>query len=207
MNSPLPTVEIVAPIVVSLVFAAWLGLTLLNQCDRSRRVIAPLLRYDVCSVVPIWTFFAPNPGRTDTHIVYRDIYDDGALSNWRELDLKSRPGLLGLSRGERRVSKGIVDLQHQLLDRQFISPEEVATTNVDGTVPFRRASPAIILSTPYLAILNLATGASHDPFAIGTQFAVAVSEGQERGESATVLFISARHTLAPQLSSSRRRWT
>jgi len=158
-------------------------------------------------VVPIWTFFAPNPGRTDTHIVYRDIYDDGALSKWRQLELNSRPGVFGLSRGERRVSKGIVDLQHQLLNGPFTSPEEVATTNVDQTRAFKPASPGIVLSTPYLAILNLVTLASHDLFAIGTQFAVAVSEGQEWDEYATVLFIGARHTIAAQLSSSGRRWT
>lgn len=206
INHTLHTSEVVVAILVSLVLAAWMVLTILNQLDRGRAIIASLLRYDLFSVIPIWTFFAPNPGRTDTHIVYRDVYHDGALTNWRALELSSRPGLFVLSHGERRVLKGIVDMQHELLSERYLSPalspeNPGPPSEIESNRPFRPASPDIVFTTPYLALLSLVTHASHDLFTTGTQFALATSAGPEWDANATVLFVSGRHAIAAQRSS------
>lgn len=184
-------------LVVGGILAVWLLLTALNQFQWGRQLAEPLLRYDVCAVVPNWTFFAPNPISTDTHLLHRDIYADGRPGPWRTIELRHRSGPLGSSGGERRVAKGILDLQHTLLvpntegDRGGASPPEPE----DRAGDLKPASPSILFSTAYLACLNVAYQAPHDQFAAGAQFALATAAGPEDEQRASVQFVSARHVL------------
>ena len=41
--------------------------------------------FDVLSLVPEWQFFAPNPGRYDYHLLFRDVFADGSMSDWSEI--------------------------------------------------------------------------------------------------------------------------
>lgn len=185
--------------VVVLLLGAWVVLTVLNQFERGRRWIQPLLRLDVLALIPSWTFFAPEPGRTDTHIVYRDIYDTGVAGCWRILVLRSRPGLLGLSHGERRVAKGVVDLQAELLDASGLPQPGTPAASASSEAPLQPASKRVMFSNAYLAILNLVSREEHDRFAVGTQFGLAISDRPDLELQARLVFISAIHSLrAPQ---------
>src|SRR3954470_12564692 len=70
---------------VALALGGWFVVAVLNQFrfrwfDRVRR-------RDRLYLLPAWTFFAPNPGRSDYHLVYRDRRRDGSLTDWREVPL------------------------------------------------------------------------------------------------------------------------
>lgn len=64
---------------IAAILALWLLLTILRQ-------VTPELwwRFDLFSLIPRWTFFAPRPIRYDYLLLYRDQKDDGTPGNWRE---------------------------------------------------------------------------------------------------------------------------
>lgn len=73
---------------VALLFGAWLIASLPNQFrwrwwDR-------VARYDQLGLLPRWTFFAPNPGRHDVHVIYCDIIE-AQIGTWQEIDHLSSP--------------------------------------------------------------------------------------------------------------------
>src|SRR5215467_11033948 len=65
------------------ILAAWLGLSILNQIRPAW--IRSVKRFDIFSAIPIFTFFAPRPGISDWHILYRDKLVDDTVTDWREL--------------------------------------------------------------------------------------------------------------------------
>jgi len=182
--------------VVAAVLTAWIALTVANQFERGRKFIDGILQLDALALIPSWTFFAPDPGRTDTHVVYREVYEGGTLANWRALRLVSRPTMFGLSHGERRVAKGIVDQLPELLQGGQSPSDQAADQQVAGERDeLHSASPAVMFTNAYLAALSLVTQEQHDAFAAAVQFALAISDSPEREHDSTLLFISAIHSL------------
>lgn len=45
---------------------------------------------DVFGLIPVWTFFAPNPGMTDYYLLYQDRLPAGSFDNWRRVELKQK---------------------------------------------------------------------------------------------------------------------
>ena len=66
----------------------WLVITLLAQHPRFQSVIN---RFNGLHVIPRWTFFAPNPGVRDYHLVIRERYRDGRLTDWKKRACLSAP--------------------------------------------------------------------------------------------------------------------
>lgn len=96
-------------------------------------------RLDVLNLLPRWSFFAPNPGHHDVHVVYRE-WQSGNASGWVEI----APGSTDSSirwfwNPDRYITKSISDLATGLLmSQQTLEPES------------RRA---ILLSAPYIGLL------------------------------------------------------
>jgi hypothetical protein len=79
--------------VVCAAFFAWFSLSVLHQV---RLFSSKMGRFDPLGLLPRWTFFAPNPGIYDYHIVYREVNDgDGSDLNpdtsnsWRHIQIIS----------------------------------------------------------------------------------------------------------------------
>lgn len=51
------------------ILVVWFGLSALNQINPISARVAP---YDPLGLLPRWTFFAPNPGIYDYHLLYRE---------------------------------------------------------------------------------------------------------------------------------------
>lgn len=152
-------------------------------------------------MIPAWTFFAPNPGRTDTHVLYRDAYSDRGTTPWRVVALRSRPPWFSSSDGQRRVSKGVVDVQADLITPQ--PGEEVGDDDaVPGDPSMRTVARTVFLDSSYLMLLNLATRQRHDAFAVATQFAIATTAGPAAVGDPTILFVSAWHELPGTAATS-----
>jgi len=104
-----------------MVFSVWFLMSILYQVNWISSWIG---RYDYLSLLPKWTFFAPNPGTYDHHIIYREcganvdtsspdkwLNLSSRLSPWQELsyaDLES--GIPFLWNPKRRMTKAISDI-------------------------------------------------------------------------------------------------
>jgi hypothetical protein len=104
-----------ASIVVIVIYVVWGAATIANQFHRW--CPAWLRAVDIFGLVPIWTFFAPNPGMTDYYLLYRDRLADGSFDNWREVDLKqSENGVrLALWNPTKRRHKALTDMVSVLI--------------------------------------------------------------------------------------------
>ncbi len=91
-------------------FAVWFALTVLNQSKRTRRFAGPI---DPLSLlIPLWTFFGPSPGTTDTMVLYRTSLTPEPDTPWRLANqVMERRGLLPILYGpHRRAEKAMLDL-------------------------------------------------------------------------------------------------
>jgi len=64
---------------IAAILAIWLLLTVLRQLTPES-----WWRFDLFSLVPRWTFFAPKPIRHDYLVLYRDTGADGTPGPWRD---------------------------------------------------------------------------------------------------------------------------
>ena len=128
-------------------------------------------------MIPVWTFFAPNPGTNDVLLLYRDKLSTGAVTDWREVPF--RAGVVrAVWNPEKRLQKGLTDLGNAL--RRY------AADHLER--------PELILLHPgFITLLNFVSRQPHAPSTAFTQFAVARSEGNYSETPADVMFLSTFH--------------
>ena len=147
-------------VLVVIAYVIWGAATIANQFHSWRPGWLKLL--DIFGVIPIWTFFAPTPGMTDYYLLYRDRLPDGSLDNWKNVELKNAEnGLrLALWNPTKRKHKALSDLVSSLT--QFANQPK---------------SEALLVSVPYILILNFITSRPHSLGADGTQFMILEHDG------------------------------
>jgi hypothetical protein len=71
----------VTPVSIGLgvVFGAWFALCVLAHLHSKVRRFFP--RLEARGLLPHWNFFAPRPGVHDTHLLFRDVGQDGEVGN------------------------------------------------------------------------------------------------------------------------------
>jgi hypothetical protein len=170
------------------ILALWALLTLLNQFHPlfqrrvsrglAARLVAWAKRYDACALVPLWTFFAPNPGTRDHDVFYRDQLLDGTLTPWRALG-EEPPGWWRVVWNPRkRFRKGLMDMS-RALTRQLI-----ANVRVGG-------DPRHILVTmSYLGLASRIAAVERGPLSARTQFLLASSAGYDPASPPLVFYVS-----------------
>jgi hypothetical protein len=150
----------------------WLVVTVGNQFPRFRAV-QRLKRWDVGSLLPLWTFFAPRPGVTDQVLLYRDCSPRGELGPWRTaLTYGSKPAR-AFWNPDKRVQKLVSDCAGNLLASPFLS------------------DPAIVLDLPYLVLQRVVEVSRHEFGAARCQFAVVELSDFRGRPSSRMLFRSA----------------
>ena len=133
---------------ISLGFIAWLGVSTVEQLRFQR--VQRYRRWDVLGLIPVWTFFAPNPATGDYYIVYRDELASGMRTLWVEAIVSPSQRSLHASiwNPDRRATKALFDIS-------------------SGLALFVRDSPdsdAVQLTLPYLALLTfISNQARHLP--------------------------------------------
>lgn len=149
-----------AAIVVVILYAVWCAATIANQFHSWRPVW--LKAVNIFGLIPIWTFFAPNPGMTDFYLLYRDRLPDGSLDNWKKIELKgSENGFrVALWNPTKRKHKALSDLVCALIE--FVKD---------------RGTEAVSVSVPYILILNFITSRPHSLGTDGAQFMVLEHSG------------------------------
>lgn len=168
-----------AGIVVVVLYVVWGAATVANQFYRW--CPAWLRALDIFGLLPVWTFFAPNPGMTDFYLLYRDRLPDGSLDNWKKVDLKrSENGLrLALWNPAKRRQKALSDLISML-----------------ARLAHHRGPEALMATVTYVLILNFITSCEHSLGTTGTQFMVLEHGGfSGEPERSRVLVMSRIHRL------------
>lgn len=164
--------------IVWTIVALWLALTVCNQFARGKTVVA---RIDPANLVPIWTFFAPRPGRSDFHLVFRELDGERVTRGWTELyPVTTRGRLAWIWNPHKRRRKIVMDFS-QTLAR--LAHESAAD------------SGRIVLSIPYLSFLNAISSAGVPPPGRVRQFALLSSPGPDRVEPVRMVLCSARHAV------------
>ncbi|HEX8206943.1 MAG TPA: hypothetical protein VF587_12860 [Solirubrobacteraceae bacterium] len=170
-------------VLVAALLGFWFLASVLNQLPRPKpRWLRKIVAYDIAGLVPVWTFFAPNPGNTDLHLLYRDRLADGRVTPWREVHFGERRHCLSLWNPLRRSSKALVDLSSSL-------------TAYDAPPGGRPMPRRLVLSFPYLLVLNYVSTLRHDFAATGVQFALARTTGYRGRSGPGVFLVSAIHAL------------
>ncbi len=147
-----------------------------------------LSAWDPLSVLPRWSFFAPNPGQHDHHVAFRDLVGDEPMA-WQALGERGAPSMWRwLWNPARFETKGVSDLTSLLLRSN-------ATEAVQST------PRAIMLSNTYLALLSWAIAQPADSRATHRQFALIRTSGFGSDRVLAVDFVSFPHALVARESA------
>lgn len=155
-----------ATVLISLVLGAWLIGSVLNQFQLGwfQRIASR----DPFLLLPLWTFFAPNPGQSDYHLVYRDRLADGGLSEWHEIEISEpRRAYSCFWNPEKRSKKVLSD---------------VVSTVVSSHRAQGQIGNEFLLSLQYLLLLNVvdqqpaSANATHRQFLIVETFGFTPTE-------------------------------
>jgi hypothetical protein len=167
-----------ADLFVALLFAVWFLLTAVGQLG------VPLARrirsWDVCMLLPSFRFFAPTPSVHDLHLLYRDHLASGGVTRWYEVPAARPPQWINpVWNPGRRQNKALFD----------------TTQHLARQINENRASPkAIVVSIPYLALLNYVSALPRPHLVSSTQFLVMRTDRLKGGEPLT-FFVSSRHAI------------
>jgi hypothetical protein len=157
------------------VLAAWFGLSACNQI-RSGALLKQLRRQVPLGLIPLWTFFAPNPARADSRLVWR-FELEGRWSEWKELHFGFAPlARRWLFNPELVENKAVTDLTRALFG---LDPE------LDPR--------SFLLSSSYITLLSVVLAQWRPPSSTAVQFAVVQTAMEPEKRRIDVAFVSEVH--------------
>lgn len=129
-------------------FGLWLIFTVVWQFEKVRKHSKFLRKINTFNMLPIWTFFAPNPGMYDTHVLYRDKLKDSKLTEWQEIDVVTyRKFFHFLWNPNKRKNKLVIDAISEV--------KSIKNNGVEGKVEDAILLNQIKFSKGYMLLLNL----------------------------------------------------
>jgi len=156
--------------IVLTVLGAWIALSVLGQFHA--RNVETLRQFDVFHLIPTWTFFAPNPGSTDYHIVCRDRSPGETVSSWTEVTLMSTRSLRTFVwNPEKRETKILHDIVTSIVEKIGRDRERDRPATFTEETLLLHGSYVLLLSIVLHRITPLPT-ATHRQFAIVERFGV-----------------------------------
>ena len=164
-------------ILVGVLFLCWFVLSITGQFSIAR--LAAINRADLFSLIPRWTFFAPNPGTSDYNLLYREKYEGGGFSHFKEIPLTSPRSLRNaLWNPEKRNQKALSDSVHTLI-----------------RLAYKMKIYGLKTTIPYIAIINYLSSLDHPPMVSATQFMIIESFGYYTEEEPRVIMTSEFHSV------------
>jgi hypothetical protein len=160
----------------AIVFATWFIASVVCQL-KWLKLGRILKRYDYCSILPSWTFFAPNPGMTDFQILYRDRLINEVITPWASLKDVNHLAW-SVWHPSKRQRKALSDLCQNIM--------RLARRN--------GIEERLVISMPYLALLSFVTQRPRPPFSKQRQFLIAKTQRETVGDP-DILFVSHFHDL------------
>lgn len=165
----MPLLLIGTPIhwIIIFFYFLWLIATVINQFNYPW--VQKTLSFDVFHLLPRWTFFAPNPGTSDYHVLYRQMDKDKNISKFIEIPLHGKRKISSfIWNPHKRVKKTLLDLA-MTMNRQISFPE-INENNIK-------------LSFSYIAFLNFLSSVPKNSDTESIQFIILMSNGfKDKGE-------------------------
>lgn len=156
-----------------LVLLAWLVGSVVAQLPGS--VARRLRSHDPMGLLPSWSFFAPRPVRTDSHLLYRHILGSGVVTDWTEAFVWRPSVTRWIWNPDRRAEKAISDASSHLVRRADLA--------------------GVQWSVPYLLLLNYVSGLPRTTDAAAVQYTLLGSFGHRDEHEPFVRFVSDCHPL------------
>ena len=162
---------------VALVLGIWLLVSAVLQIPLER--LQRLRAWDLASLIPQWSFFAPHPATGDLHLLYRDRLDSRAWTPWTELNVSAGCAWWNtVWNPQRRRTKAFFDAATLLLR------EEAQTGPI-----------CVKASVPYLLLLSFVTAVPRAIACRETQFLLMKSTARRDSPAFETLFVSGLHKL------------
>jgi hypothetical protein len=160
-----------------LFLAVWFALSVVNQIPWKRFRAAQ--RADALQLLPLWTFFAPNPGVQDYYLLYRDRTGTDTLGDWQLLQPgQSRRWTSCIWNPDKIENKVLSDLVQMFTDYQEHGVKDGA---------------AIMLSLPYLVWLKMAIDAPGGRAGTLRQFLLVQRQGLTPADPFSPILVSDFH--------------
>ena len=161
-------------ILLSALLGLWWLLSAIGQF--SDRFMTKASRHDPLTLIPRWTFFAPEPGTSDFRIVVQSRHGGNEISDWEEVRFYDRARFRFIFNPRKLIQKSMVDLVQGFF--QIIGHE------IERLGGLRGVSMA---STPYIGLAeyveahldNCRTGSCEYRFAVlNSEYGVIERENQ-----------------------------
>ncbi len=166
---------------VSSIFIVWFIITILVQF-KDTELTTWIKSYDALSLLPLWTFFAPNPGVNDYHLLYREENEKGERSNWKEIEINENRTFSTCLWNPNKRSKKVLS--------------DVIQNVVSMINEYKEKPHAIMVSLPYILILNAIM--KEQKLHLDTQkkqFLLSASHGYESSKAPQLVLISEFHPI------------
>ncbi len=176
--------KLVIGIAVHLSFIAWFTVSVASQF--SDNVGDRFPRIKTLGLIPLWTFFAPRPGMHDMHLLYRDKLGDGGLGPASYVPtIEGRCWYHVIWNPRKMHNKVLSDLTDSLglLSLKMLDDR-------------KENSRAIMLSTPYLTLVNLVMRMPQPRASTARQFILVRDRSFGPDPDRAVVFLSEFHRLA-----------
>lgn len=165
--------------IVSGIFVLWFTGTIIIQF-REAKISQKIKSYDFLSLLPLWTFFAPNPGVNDYHLLYREENQFGTRSDWKEMDINENRKLSTCLWNPNKRSKKVLC--------------DVIQNIIPMIKEYEKTPHLIMVSLPYILILNaIMKEPKIDNNAHKKQFLLSASNGYEKQGNPKLVLISEFH--------------
>jgi hypothetical protein len=168
-------------ILIIFVLSLWCVLSLWNQLTFAFG--EGLRRFDAFQLLPRWAFFAPNPGITDYHLVYLLKSHTRDFDAWQEVSWSSG----------RAWSSCVWNPTKRYYKIQFDAINAIMSICRDNST---YEEGALVLTIPYLLLLNIACSHSCTQQADSIQFAIVQTHGFEPRKEPTVVLRSRLHSFS-----------
>jgi len=164
-------------------FSSWFVVSVVHQL--STRAGKAVRRHNTFGLIPGWTFFAPNPGTIDYRFVYRDGTDE-AFSAWREIEwCRPRVWAHAFWHPDRHRTKLVLD---------YINALVITVKEIDQMgLPEEDAQLSLLVSVPYLALLNIVMTMPRVDGGTFRQFALIEQRPSQSSDSPRVILCSRPH--------------
>jgi hypothetical protein len=164
-------------VALAAVLVAWWAVSAVNQY-RAGAWTVRLRRHVPFALIPLWTFFAPNPARADSRLVWREECG-GCWGTWRELHFGyGAPRSRWLLNPQLIQNKAVTDLANSLL-----------------RVRPRMDDRGMLLSGTYVTLLSLVLSQPRPRDCAAMQFALVRTAWSARSRQIDVVFVSEEHAL------------
>ncbi|WP_405833251.1 MULTISPECIES: hypothetical protein [unclassified Streptomyces] len=158
----------------------WLSVSVAAQF--SDKVGDRLPRARALGLIPLWTFFAPQPGMHDMHLLYRDKLPGGSTGEIRSVPITE----------DRRIRHAVWNPK-KFRNKVLWDAIDSLTAQQSSLSRDGRDLRAIMLSSAYLTLIGLAMQMPRPSNAVSRQFIVGRDKSFGVGADRAVIFVSEFH--------------